>query len=87
MCPDLWIASLLFDLNLNLLTGASLLALAKSIYYLSLIYGFFVLQPSKHSAICCNNLKLTESLIFTCYQMLSIFVIIILFINKIPLCL
>ena len=33
MCPDLWITSLLFDLNMNLLTGASLLALAKSIYY------------------------------------------------------
>ena len=33
MCPDLWITSLLFDLNYELLTGASLLALAKSIYY------------------------------------------------------
>ena len=33
MCPDLWITSLLFDLNYDLLTGASLLALAKSIYY------------------------------------------------------
>ena len=30
---DLWIKSLLFDLNYNLLIGASLLALAKSIYY------------------------------------------------------
>ena len=34
MCPDLWITSLLFDLIMNLLTEASLLALAKSIYYL-----------------------------------------------------
>ena len=36
MCPKLtvlWITSLLFDLITNLLTGASLLALAKSIYY------------------------------------------------------
>ena len=42
MCPDLWITSLLFDLNLNLLTGASLLALAKSIYYsITLIIFFF----------------------------------------------
>ena len=32
MCPDLWITSLLFDFN-YLLTRASLLALAKSIYY------------------------------------------------------
>ena len=30
---DLWITSLLFDLKYNLLMGASLLALAKSIYY------------------------------------------------------
>ena len=29
---DLWITSLLFDLKYNLLMGASLLALAKSIY-------------------------------------------------------
>ena len=32
MCPDLWITSLLFDLNYEF-TGASLLALAKSMYY------------------------------------------------------
>ena len=30
---DLWITSVLFDLSINLLMGASLLALAKSIYY------------------------------------------------------
>ena len=32
MCPDLWITSL-FDLNYEFMTGASLLALAKFIYY------------------------------------------------------
>ena len=33
MCPDLWITSLLFDLNYEFIKGASLLALAKSIYF------------------------------------------------------
>ena len=43
---DLWITSLLFDLNYNLLMGASLLALAKSIYYIyneETIYGDIIL--------------------------------------------
>ena len=38
MCPDLWITSSLFDLIMNLLMGASLLALAKSIYYYHYYY-------------------------------------------------
>ena len=40
MCPDLWITSLLFDLNYEyFLTGASLLPLPKSIYYLNQEYS------------------------------------------------
>ena len=33
MCPDLWITSLLSESIMNLLTEASLLAMAKSIYF------------------------------------------------------
>ena len=35
---DLWIKSLLFDLNYKYIMGASLLALAKSIYYIEASY-------------------------------------------------
>ena len=39
---NMWIKSLLFDLNYNLLIGASLLAVAKSIYY---VYRLLELIP------------------------------------------
>ena len=46
---DLWIKSLLFDLNYKFIKiGASLLALAKSIYYLKVF--FLIVHNNSHSS-------------------------------------